>query len=614
MSAVAASAALMEHQLSEVVDMSVDGAVARMPRSGRQQSAPVRVRTQRVRVPMRLVWSPFYADVALTAYVKVKALASRPEGCQARTATIASYLGLSVASAERGMAQLRRPGPDGVVELRSQRRTHSGGTGESAVRTVRPMNPAEAFVWVPVAAAEDLTPRQLRAYALIAYAQARGIALTEAELASGLRHYSGKKAGQALTVTAASAVVDEVEAVRWVTVQRRVGAQGRNLYIAHDIAPKARPAGACPVAGGSPETAVDSGSEGVSSSQVGEGSGSPVDEGSLAYKESPRTDSPDDEGALSSPAVGEVPVGKGARPVENPVGGEPTRTAAGGGLALRADGKTQPSSSKPKDEKRSSGGELARSAYTGPQLAMSPEIYAVLEPVHWLLTRVNNPFVERKIAREVGRQLAAGIDAERLHQRLTARFAKVMTSEIRDPGRWLLGVALPRWGCGYQDCESGVIWRTGTACEVCAEIVQDKAAARQRAQRIAQGLCPEHGTRPGPSGLCGDCELDDAIDQPAPIPVQRVPEGPPRGVCGDCGARIMLTGPALDDGLCKPCRTESAALAADDAPTLPTTTAAAAEQPICSGRDGLVPCTREALPARSVCLRHRVQELAGEVA
>lgn len=613
MNAVAAPAAVTEHQLSEVVDKSVDEYAAGMPCPGRQQSAPVRVRTQRVRVPMRLVWSPFYADVALTAYVKVKALASRPEGCQARTGTIASYLGLSVASVERGMAQLRRPGPDGVVELRSRRRTHSGGTGESAVRTVRPMNPAEAFVWVPVAAAEDLTPRQLRAYALIAYAQARGIALTEAELASGLRHYSGKKAGQALTVTAASAVVDEVEAVRWVTVQRRVGAQGRNLYIAHDIAPEARPAGAYPVAGGSPETAVDSGSEGVSSSQVGEGSGPPVDEGSLAYKESSRIDSPDDEGALSSPAVGEVPVGKGAGPVENPVGGEPTRTAAGGGLALRADGKTQSFSSKPKTEKRSSSGGSARSAYTGPQLTMKPEIYAVLEPVHWLLERVNNPFVERKIAREVGRQLAGGMDAERLHHRLTARFAKVMASEIRDPGGWLLGVALPRWGCGHLDCESGVRWSNGQRCAVCEEVVADKFAARQRAQRIAQGLCPVHGTRPGPSGHCTDCELDDAIDRPASIPVQRVPEGPPHGVCGDCGVRIMLTGPALEDGLCKPCREETAALAADNAPTLSMATVAA-EQPICSGRDGDVPCTREALPTRRVCLRHRVQELAGEVA
>ncbi|MEU8252527.1 hypothetical protein, partial [Nonomuraea sp. NPDC048916] len=73
---------------------------------------------------------------------------------------------------------------------------------------------------------------------------------------------------------------------------------------------------------------------------------------------------------------------------------------------------------------------------------MNPQIYAVLEPVHLLLERVNSDFVVRQIARAVGRQLREGTDAERLHHRLTARFSKVMLSEIRDPGRWLLGVAL----------------------------------------------------------------------------------------------------------------------------------------------------------------------------
>ncbi|MGW3269066.1 hypothetical protein [Streptomyces sp. NPDC001056] len=571
-------------------------------------SAPVR--RQRVRVPMRLVSSAAYADVALSVYVKVKALGLRPEGCQAKSSTIASYLGMSVASVERGMTQLRRPGPDGVVELVSNRRTLPGGTGTSALRTVRAMTRTEAFVWLPVAAAEDLTPRQLRAFALIAYAQTRGIALTEAELAAGLLHHSGKKAGQPISVTAASAVVDEVEAARWVTVQRRAGAQGRHHYIAHDIAPEARPEGGCAAVPGAAEAAVTSGSQESVSSHVGEGSGSPVGEGSLANEESPRTDSPDDEGAFFSSAVGEVPVGEGAGAVENPAD-DAARTEADRGLALRAGGNSQPSLSKPGTEKRSSrGGGPARSSYDGPQLAMSPHIYAVLEPVHLLLERVTSDFVARQIAREVGRQLREGTDAERLQHRLTARFAKVMVSEIRDPGRWLLGVALPRWGCGYQDCEAGVLWSTGKDCEVCAEIVQDKAAARHRAQRIEQGLCPEHATRPGPGGRCVDCMLDDAVHNPAPVPAQREVEGPPRGSCGDCGARIVVIGRALEDGLCKLCREEAAVLgtAAVPAPT------ASAKQETCSGRDGDAPCGRKPLPSRSVCGVHRVQELAGEVA
>ncbi|MEU0119094.1 hypothetical protein ABZ137_36805 [Streptomyces bobili] len=573
-------------------------------------NATARVRRQRVRVPMRLVSSPHYQDVALSVYVKVKALGLRPEGCQAKSTTIASYLGLSPASVERGMTQLRRPGPDGVVELFSDRRTLPGGKGTSALRTVRAMTRTEAFVWLPVAAAEDLTPRQLRAYALIAYAQARGIALTEAELAAGLRHHSGDKAGQPISVTAASAVVDEVEAAHWVTVQRRAGAQGRHHYIAHDIAPEARPDGVCASVAGAAEAAVTSGSQGSVSSLVGEGSGSPVDEGSLANRESLRTDSPDDERAFFSPAVGEVPVVEAAGPVETPADAA-ARTEAGSGLALRAGGNSQPSPSKPETEKRSSrGGGSPRSSYDGPHLAMSPQIYAVLEPVHLLLEKVTSDFVARQIAREVGRQLREGTDADRLHHRLTTRFAKVMLSEIRDPGRWLLGVALPRWGCGYQDCEAGVLWSTGKDCEVCAEIVQDKAAAHRRAQRIEQGLCPEHGTRPGPGDRCADCVLDDAIRNPATVPAQREPEGPPRGSCGDCGARIVVIGRSLEDGLCKLCREEAAALAAV---VVPAQTAPAGQE-TCAGRDGDVPCGRRPLPSRSVCGVHRVQELAGEVA
>ncbi|CCK32951.1 hypothetical protein BN159_p76 (plasmid) [Streptomyces davaonensis JCM 4913] len=560
---------------------------------------------------MRLVSSAAYSDVALSVYVKVKALGLRPEGCQAKSSTIASYLGMSPASVERGMTQLRRPGPDGVVELVSDRRTLPGGTGTSALRTVRTMTRREAFVWLPVAAAEDLTPRQLRAYALIAFAQARGIALTEAELAAGLRHHSGRKAGQPISVTAASAVVDEVEATRWMTVQRRAGAQGRHQYIAHDIAPEARPDGGCVAIAVDAEAAGTSGSQEWASSQVGEGSGSPVGEGSLANKESPRTDSPNDERAFLSPAVGEVPVVEGARAVENPAYAA-ARTEADAGLALRAGGNNQPSPSKPETEKRSSrGGGSPRASYDGPQLAMRPHIYAVLEPVHLLLERVHSDFVVRQIAREVGRQLREGTDADRLHHRLTARFAKVMLSKIRDPGRWLLGVALPRWGCGYQDCEAGVLWSTGKDCEVCAEIVQDKAAARRRAQRIEQGLCLEHGTRPGSAGRCADCVLDDAMRNPAPVPAPREPEGPPRGSCGDCGARIIVVGRALEDGLCKLCREEAAALGAA---VVATPAAAPAGQETCSDRDGTAPCGRKALPSRSVCGVHRVQELAGEVA
>nr|BBJ56417.1 hypothetical protein SAVMC3_90460 [Streptomyces avermitilis] len=77
-----------------------------------------------------------------------------------------------------------------------------------------------------------------------------------------------------------------------------------------------------------------------------------------------------------------------------------------------------------------------------------------------------------------------------------------------------------------------------------------------------------------------------------------------------------MVGRALEDGLCKLCREEAAALAAASAPAAAPRQAGpvTAEQQTCSGRDGTVPCGRKPLPFRNVCGVHRVQELAGEVA
>ncbi|MFK4106703.1 hypothetical protein ACI2L1_42995 [Streptomyces sp. NPDC019531] len=107
--------------------------------------------------------------------------------------------------------------------------------------------------------------------------------------------------------------------------------------------------------------------------------------------------------------------------------------------------------------------------------------------------------------------------------------------------------------------------------------------------------------------------LDDAVRNPAPTPVpaQREQEGPPRGSCGDFGARIVVVGRALEDGLCKLCREEAAVLGTA---VVLTFAAVPVGQETCSGRDGTVPCSRTPLPSRSVCGVHRVQDLAGEVA
>jgi hypothetical protein len=75
--------------------------------------------------------------------------------------------------------------------------------------------------------------------------------------------------------------------------------------------------------------------------------------------------------------------------------------------------------------------------------------------------------VLRRIAHEIGRQLAAGTGAERLTARLTSRWASTEAPRGGDVGRWILGAGLVRRGCGLEACESGTTWHTGQPCPVC---------------------------------------------------------------------------------------------------------------------------------------------------
>ncbi|MEU5137030.1 hypothetical protein [Streptomyces californicus] len=516
-----------------------------------------------MKVPLRLVANPHYADVAVTAYVKIAGLASRPEGCTAATVTIAEYVGLSKASVERGMTQLMRPGPDGVVELSSTRRSLPGGCGTSAVRRVRPLSSAERFVWIPVAASEDLTPRQLRAYALIAYAQAQKIPLTESEIAGALHHHSGRRAGQPLTTAAAGGIVDELEATRWITVERRAGVRGRHHFIAHDIPP----ATIEPACGQPSSTDIAS----SSTSCPGEGSGSSADAGSLATREEPRTDRPEDERALFSPAVGEVQVGEG---VENRAL-QPPQGEGEGRLALRADDHQAPLTKQSRTPLTN-----PTSGYSGPSLSISARVHAVLEPVHWLY-RQTSVYMQRRIAREVGRQLRSGIVDARLRQRLQTRVCSTLTDEIRDPGRWILGVALPHWGCGTFDCETGVLWNSGHPCSVCDEVVRNRRPA------MAQPSSPTPATAP---------------HVPARAPVQPSSPAAPQGRCPECDCAVLVLGHAELDTRCKRCRKEDGGGKISRPFPSP-------HPEECAGWDGSG-CARPALGFSGLCVRCRTRLMA----
>ncbi|MFF2378349.1 hypothetical protein ACFVUW_28565 [Streptomyces xiamenensis] len=506
-------------------------------------------RRQRVKVPLRLITTTQYADVAVSVYVKIAALAARPQGCTALTATIAGYLGLSKSSVERGMTQLRRPGPDGVVELASVRRSLPGGSGTSALRRVRPLTATERFVWLPVAAAEDLTPRQLRVYALVAYSQVQAIPLTESEIARALHHHSGRRAGKPLTTAAAGEIVDSLEMTRWITVERRAGSRGRHRLIAHDIPRPAKSACGQP---GSRSSVLPA------TRASGEGSGPSADAGSLANKEIPRTDQPDDVRALSSPAVGEVQVSAG--PQDH--GAQPQRVGAKGRLALRADDPTHSRSKR-------------NPSYSGPQLTISARIHSVLEPVRWLY-RQTTVYVQRLIAREVGQQLRWGVHDSRLRHRLTRRLAGTMTHEIRDPGRWILGVGLPHWGCGIHDCEAGVLWNSGRPCAVCEELVLDRR-------------------RPAASENSPLLRLP-----PATASYPRTARSASLSTCRSRDCALQVSSGAGQDGLCPLC------CEGLESERLSTTMVPPPEN--CVGWDG-TGCTRPALGTASLCVRCRTRQI-----
>ncbi|CAL9621558.1 hypothetical protein SUDANB58_05848 (plasmid) [Streptomyces sp. enrichment culture] len=478
---------------------------------------------------MRLVESPHYSDAALSVYVKVKALGLRMEGCTAGIVTLASYLGLSASTVQRGLAQLRAPAPDGVVELPdSRRRSLPGGRGTTAVRRVRPLRSTERFIWLPVAASECLRPRLLRAYAVIAYAVAQKIPLTERVLAGFLRHHSGRRAGEAISTDAAGRIVDELAASGWIDVRRRAGVQGRHVFVVYD---QPVPASSCP----------------------DDRSGSDAGARWLANKEDLMTDRLENDAAPVSPAAGEIPVDK--RVERRLTAPRPTR---GGGRAPRADGERPPSP--------------GRKPYGGPRLTFSDRLHAVLEPVRFLLAEVNT-YVQRRIGREIARQLDDGTTVPRLRARLTQRLAQTSPADIRDPGRWLLGVALPRWGCADPDCETGVLWSTGARCPACREVAAQRARARGEGTPPHRGetatgaggrhglgaaacapvaavrglaCCPrcERPHRPGNTGLCRAC-------RPRPVPAAAAVTGC-RGDGGACGR-------SAPHGLCWRCRTAAEA-------------------------------------------------------
>ncbi|MDT6983708.1 hypothetical protein ACFSUJ_12040 [Streptomyces lusitanus] len=442
-----------------------------------------------VRVPLRLVVGAQYPDAALSVYVKIAALAMRPEGCTARVATLATYLGMSKSAVERGLKALRNPDTvDGVVEVPTVRRTLPGGRGQSAHRITRPLIASELWVRIPVRAAETLTPRLLRLYALLAYSTARRIPVTAAELGEMLRHHSGKQAGEPLGERQVRRLVDELETTGWLTVHRREGERGRHAYEPHrhplhavPAPAEDAPAGGDVLEGQEPEQLA---LFGPGAPVINDGSGPDLGDGSLASKEDLGTDRRDE-----TKPVGVARRRRGDRKwVAAPVENRPVPDTFGPGTS-RAPRGNRPS---PSPDQQLTG--TNPGSYSGPELRWTERIHTALAPVRHELDDVRR-FVLRRIAREIAAQLDTGTSPDRMAHRIHTRYTAQARENIRDIGAWLLAVGIVHRGCEDPRCESGVIWgddpddhEAGLPCRTCAYHQQVQRARWRQARELEQRL------------------------------------------------------------------------------------------------------------------------------
>ncbi|MFJ2162553.1 hypothetical protein [Streptomyces sp. NPDC087856] len=408
---------------------------------------------QKVKIPARLWTSGHYSHGAVRYWGQVAALDRPAEGCRAGVVTLAAYLGDSTRTAERYLAELAEPGPDGIPEMTTVRHTHPGGKGATAERRMRPVARIEHFAYVPVTAIKALRPTLVLAYCVLAWAVAVGAPHTAAELGAAL----------GVTVRTARRLVDELEALGWAAVERRAGHQGRHLVTVHD-----HPIHLVP------DLVTDG------------GSGADTDGGSLASKEDPGlTDTRDTAqvgGAFRRRRDDRKWVGA---PVDNSVA--PVAPVA---ATFRPAPPVRP---------------LERPAYAGPALTLSPRVWAVLEPVRDLIGQCA-PYTARRIAREIGAQLDNGIWPDDIRDQITRLRAWTPTEDLTDPGRWLLGAVLPpRSRCQLPGCHWGFLAHTGAPCKACAEIATAHPPHTGLARPHACTTCGWNSPTPLPLQRCAAC-------------------------------------------------------------------------------------------------------------
>ncbi|MFF0138015.1 hypothetical protein ACFYRN_16460 [Streptomyces sp. NPDC005227] len=433
-------------------------------------------RGQWVRYPLRVILdAEAYADTDTRIYGKVAAL-SRGRDCEASVIKIASYVGVGVSTAEKALSRLSRPAPtDGVCELGRQQRAHEAtGTGRTNARWTRELDRGERHVWAPVLAADTLRGTMHRLYLFLRYTEVverRQLALSE--MAWVLRHHSGRSKGQPLAEAVVAKLLDGLQELGWITLDKRAGYRGRHLITVHDDPVRLAP---------EPEPSPD----------PDDGVAPDLDGGANAYKEDQELN-------------------------------DPRNTAAGGAFRRRRDDRKWVAS--PVDNRslvasvaatfRPAVRPTQRPAYAGPPLTLSRDAWAllgpVLAPVADLLPDVS-PYLARRITREVLRQIREdGVWPEEIRDQVARLRRWTPDEDLTDPGRWLLGAVLPvRSRCGMTGCHWGFLAHTGMPCKACAEIEQARKREQQRSAhpphlRHHCTDCHRPAYDPLPAGLCHTC-------------------------------------------------------------------------------------------------------------
>ena len=430
-------------------------------------------RGQWVRYPLRVILdAEAYADTDTRVYGKVAAL-SRGRDCEASVAKIAAYVGIGVSTAEKALSRLSRPAPtDGVRELGRQQRAHEAtGTGRTNARWCRVLDEGERYVWAPVLAADTLRGTMHRLYLFLRYTEVvERRQLTLAEMAWVLRHHSGRSKGQSLAEAVVTKLLDGLQDLGWITLDKRAGYRGRHLITVHD----------------DPVRLVDE-----------------------------PTATPDPEGGVAPDLEG----GANAYKEDQSLNDRRTGPTAGGAFRRRRDDRKWVAS--PVDNSvatvaatfRPAERPAARLAYAGPPLTLSSEAWAllapILAPVSDLLPRIS-PFMTRLIVREILSQIREGIWAEDIRDQIQRLRGWTPSEDLTDPGRWLHGAVLPvRSRCGTADCYWGFQRHTGTPCKACAEI--DEARTRTAHPPHSAGTwhecteCRMPSRNALPAGLCHTC-------------------------------------------------------------------------------------------------------------